>query len=74
MDEVTNLLKSLSSRMERWELEGTQSYRNTQNVDNRGSFKRPNNSPRIIQRDQGNRDIDDHIIQYPLQNNLVTGE
>jgi hypothetical protein len=45
MDEVTKLLKSLSSRMERLELGGNPSYRNPQNDDNRGSFKRPKNAP-----------------------------
>jgi hypothetical protein len=54
MDEVTKLLKSLPSRMERLEMEGKSSYRNPQNVDNRGSFKRPNNAPQIIQIDQRN--------------------
>jgi hypothetical protein len=32
MDEVTKLLKSLSARMERLELEGKHSYRNPPNV------------------------------------------
>jgi hypothetical protein len=73
-DEVTKLLKSLSCRMERLELEGKQSYRNTQNTDNRGSFKRPNNAPHIIQRYQRNRDKEDQRIKAPLQNNLVTDE
>jgi hypothetical protein len=74
MDEATKLLKSISAKMERWELEGKQSYRNFQNVNNRGNLKRPNNTPQIIQRDQRNRDRDDHKIQVPLQNNLVTDE
>jgi hypothetical protein len=52
MDEVTKLLKSLSSRMERLELEGKKTYRNPQNVDNIGNFRRPNNhSPQIMQRE-----------------------
>jgi hypothetical protein len=74
MDEVTKLLKSLSARMERIELEGKKSYKNPPNVDNRGSFKRPTNAPQTIQRDQRGRDRDDQIIQAPLQNNLVTYE
>jgi hypothetical protein len=74
MDEVTKLLKSLSAKMEKWELEGNQSYMNLQNVDNRGNFKRPNNDPQIIQRDQRNRDRDDQKIQAPIQNNLVNDE
>jgi hypothetical protein len=44
MDEVTKLLKSLSTRMERLEVEGKKTYRNPQNVDNRASFRRPDNS------------------------------
>jgi hypothetical protein len=42
MDEVTKVLKSLSARMERWELEGKPMYRNPQNTGNRG-FRRPSN-------------------------------
>jgi hypothetical protein len=42
-DEVTKMLKSLSARMERWELEGNPLYKNPQNVDNR-SFRRPNSN------------------------------
>jgi hypothetical protein len=44
MDEVTKLLKSLSDRMERLELEGKHTYRNPQNIDNKGNFRRPNNN------------------------------
>jgi hypothetical protein len=71
VDELTKLVKSLSAEMEKLKFEGKKSYRNTQNVDNRGNFRRPNNSPQIIQRDQRNRDRDDQKIQAPLQNNLV---
>jgi hypothetical protein len=45
MDQVTKLLKSISSRMERLELEGKKSYKNPPNVENRGKFRRPNNTP-----------------------------
>jgi hypothetical protein len=72
MDEVTKLIKSLSERMERLELEGKQTYKNPQNADNRGNFRRPNkNAPQIFQREQRNRDKHDQKIQNPLQNNLV---
>jgi ribonuclease HI len=75
MDEVTKLLKSLSTRMERLEVEGKQTYKNPQNVDNRGNFKRlNNNAPQIMQREQRNRDRDDQKVQTPLQNNLVVDE
>jgi hypothetical protein len=71
VDELTKLVKSLSAEMEKLKFEGKRSYRNTRNVDNRGKFRRPNNSPQIIQRDQRNRDRDDQKIQSPLQKNLV---
>jgi hypothetical protein len=73
-DEVTKMIKSLFAKMERWELKGKKSYRNFQNANNRGNFKRPNNAPRIIQRNQRNRDRDDQRIQATLQNNLVIDE
>jgi hypothetical protein len=60
--------------MEKLKFEGKQSYMNPQNVDNRGNFRRPNNFPQIIQRDQINKDRDDKKIQSPLQNNMVTNE
>jgi hypothetical protein len=68
------VLKSLSARMERWELEGKPMYRNPQNIDNRG-FRRPsNNVPQVLPREQRNKDIEDQRIQTPLQNNLVSHE
>jgi hypothetical protein len=74
MDEVTKVLKSLSARMERWELEGKPVYRNPQNTDNRG-FRRPgNNVPQASPREQRSRDRDDQRIQTPLQNNIVAHE
>jgi hypothetical protein len=45
VDELTKLVKSFSAKMEKLKLEGKQTYRNTHNVDNRGNFRRPNNSP-----------------------------
>jgi hypothetical protein len=63
MDEVTKLLKSLSARMERLELEGKKTYISPQNIDNRGNFRRPNNNaPQIMQREPRNRDRDDQKI------------
>jgi hypothetical protein len=38
VDEFTKLVKSLSAKMEKLKFEGKQSYRNTQNDDNRGNF------------------------------------
>jgi hypothetical protein len=75
MDKVTKLLKSISSRMERLELEGKKMYRNPQNVDNKGNFRRSNNhAPQIMQREPQNRDTDDQKIQMPLQKNLVADD
>jgi hypothetical protein len=74
MDEVTNMLNTLSARMERLELEGKPMYRNPQNIDNRG-FRRPNNNvPQVIPREQMNICRYDQSIQAPLQNNLVNDE
>jgi hypothetical protein len=74
MDEVTKVLKSLSTRMERWELEGKPTYKNPQNNDNRG-FRRPsNNMPQTLPKEQRSRDRDDQRIYTPLQNSLVAHE
>jgi hypothetical protein len=53
-------------------LKGSKTFRNTQNVDKRGNFRRPNNTPQILPRDPRSRDRDDQKIQAPFQNNLVT--
>jgi beta-lactam-binding protein with PASTA domain len=75
MDEVTKLLKSISTRMEKMEVEGNPTYINPQNVDNRGNFRNPNNNaPQIMPREQMDRDRNDQKIHTPLQNNLVADE
>jgi hypothetical protein len=74
VDELKKLVKSLSAEMEKLKIEGKHNYRNTHNVDNRGNFRRPNNTAQILQRDQRNRDRDDQKVQAPLQNNLVVDE
>jgi hypothetical protein len=74
MDEVTKVLKFLSARMERLELEGKPMYRNPQNTDNRGFMRPNNNAPQIMPREQRRKDRDDQRIQAPLQNNLVDDE
>jgi hypothetical protein len=38
------MVKSLSVEMEKMKFEGKQSYKNAQNVDNRGTFKIPNHT------------------------------
>jgi hypothetical protein len=74
MDEVTKVLKSLSARMERWELEGKPVYRNPYNTDNKG-FRRPcNNVPQVSLREKRSRDRYDQRIQTPLQRNMVPHE
>jgi hypothetical protein len=73
-DEVTKVIKSLSARMERCELEGKPMYKNPQNTNNRG-FRRPsNNVPHDFLREQQSKDKDDQRIQTPIQNNLVSHE
>jgi hypothetical protein len=51
VDELTKLIKSLSTEMEKLKFEGKHGYKSTQNTDNMGNFRRPNNSPQAIQRD-----------------------
>ena len=70
-DELIKLLKSLSADMEKVKIEARQAYRSTQNVDNRGTFRRPNNAPQILPREPRNKGRHDQRIQTPLQNNLV---
>jgi hypothetical protein len=71
INELTKLLKSLSTRMESLEVDGKQTYKNPQHEDNRSNFRRPNNAPQILPREPRNRDRDDQKIHTPLQNNLV---
>ena len=54
--ELTKLVKSLSTEIEKLKSEGRQPYRNAQNTENRGNFRRPNNSPQILPRDPRNRE------------------
>ena len=74
VEELTKLVKSLSTEMEKLKLKGKWTYKNTQNIDNRGNFRTPNNAPQILPRDLGNRERDDQRVQTPLQNNLVVDE
>jgi hypothetical protein len=74
MDEVAKVLKFLLARMDKWELEGNPTYRNPQNIDDRG-FRRPgNNMPQTFPKEQRGRDRDNQSIQTPLQNSLVSHE
>jgi hypothetical protein len=72
VDELTKLVKSLSAKMEKLKLEGRQENMNTQDFGNQNNFRRQNNAPQILQRDQ--RNIDDQKVQTPLQKNLVDDE
>jgi hypothetical protein len=67
VDEITKLVKSLSTEIEKLKSEGKQTYRNAQNNDNRGNYMRPNNAPQIFPRDPRNRERDDQRVQAPLQ-------
>jgi hypothetical protein len=72
--ETARVLKSLSARMERWELEGKPMYRNPQNTDGRGFRRTNNNGPQAFPREKREKDREYQRIQTPLQNNLVTHE
>jgi hypothetical protein len=71
VDELTKVVKSLSTDMERMKVEARQSYKGPQNVEHKGGFRRPNNvAPLNVKRERG-RDREDQRIQAPLQNNFV---
>jgi len=75
VDDLTKMVKSMSTEMEKIKFEGKQGYKNVPNTDNRGKFRRQNNNtPQILPRQPRSRDRDDHKIQTPLQNNLVVDE
>jgi hypothetical protein len=74
VDELTKLVKSLSTEIEKLKSEGKQTYKNAQNNDNRGNYRRQNNAPQIFPRDHRNIERDDQRIQAHLQNNLVAYE
>ena len=74
MDELTKMVKSLSTEMERMKVEGRQAYKGPQNAKNKGGFRRPNNiASSIVQRERG-RDKEDQKIQAPFQNNFMAEE
>jgi ribonuclease HI len=71
VDELTKMVKSLSTEMERMKVEGRKAYKGPQNAENKGGFRRPNNfTPPTMQRERG-RDREDQKIQAPFQNNFV---
>jgi hypothetical protein len=72
--ELKKFVKSLSIEIEKLKSKGKQTYRNAQNTNNRGNYRRPNNAPQIFPRDPKNRERDDQRVQAPLQNNLVVDE
>jgi hypothetical protein len=57
MDELTRMVKSLSTEMERMKVEGRKAYKNPHNTENKGGFRRLNNiAPLTMQRDQRGRE------------------
>jgi hypothetical protein len=74
VDELTKMVKSLSTEMERMKVEGRQAYKGPQNVENKEGFRRPNNvTSSTVQRERG-RDREDQKIQAPFQNNFMAEE
>jgi hypothetical protein len=62
VDELTKMVKSLSTKMERMKVEGSQAYKGPQNAENKGGFRRSNNfTPPNAQRERG-RDKEDQKI------------
>jgi hypothetical protein len=74
VDKLTKMVKSLSVEMEKIKFKAKQGYKSSQNVYNRGNFRRSNIAPQIHPREPHNRERDDQKIQTPLPNNLVADE
>jgi hypothetical protein len=71
VDELTKMVKSLSTKMEKMKVEGRQAHKGPQNTENKGGFRRPINfTPPNVQRERG-RDKEKQKIQAPFQNNFV---
>jgi hypothetical protein len=68
------MVKSLSIEMKKMKFEGKKGYKNAPNVDNKGNFTRPINTPQILPREPTSRDRDGQKLQTPLQNNVVVDE
>jgi hypothetical protein len=52
VDELTNMVKFVSTEMEKMKTKGKQTYKNPQNTDNRGNFRMSNNNaPQIMTRE-----------------------
>jgi hypothetical protein len=74
VDELTKMVKSLSTEMERIKVEWRQAYKGPKNVENKGGFRRPNNITSLtVQRERG-RDREDQKIQAPFQNYFMARE
>jgi hypothetical protein len=74
MDEMTKMLKTLTSEMARLKMEQKQPNRPAQEggYRNPNQFRRPNNIPQILPRERKNQD--DQKVLPPLQNNAVDEE
>ena len=70
MDDMTKLIKNLSTKINRLEMENRNQNKHVQVNDNKNpnQFRRPFN-PRFFPRDRRNNE--DQKIQPPLQNNLI---
>jgi hypothetical protein len=71
VDELTRMVKSLSTEMERMKVEGRQAYKGPPNTEKGGGFRRPNNINSLTMQREKGRDREDQKIQAPFQNNFV---
>jgi hypothetical protein len=71
MDEMTKMLKTMTSEMARLKMEQRQPNRPTQEGGymNPNQFRRPNNVPQILPRERKNQD--DQKVLPPFQNNTI---
>jgi hypothetical protein len=68
VDELTKMVKSLSTEMERMKVERRKAYKGPQSIKNKGGFRRPNNIASLMMQ----IDRDDQKIQAPFQKKIAT--
>jgi hypothetical protein len=59
VDELTKLVKFIFAEMEKMKFEGKKTYKNAQNTEIRGNFRRPNTTPQILPREPRSRERDE---------------
>jgi hypothetical protein len=71
VDDLTKMVKYLSTEMERMRVEGRQEYKGPQNAKKKGGFRRPKHVASLTMQRERGRDREDQKIQAPFQKKIV---